>query len=582
VLKAAWHFRHFLRPYQLRLVFGAVLVILMILADLALPWPLKVIVDGALSHKGQHNWLANLIAGGATEPQAILVRALVALAFLVILSALLDFFSDYLMSGAGHRVMRDVRNALFGHLQRLSLAFHNRQRVGDMTVRLAGDIDRLQDMLVAIFDTLLPNSLLLLGLAVAMIVIDPEFGLLALAIAPLLFFVTYRYTLRIKWASRRAREAEAGIAAHASETLTAIHAVQAFSREEHEDRRFASRSQEALGAGLGAIKLKAAFTPMVDVISVMGTILVTYFGARRVMDGRMTLGVLLVFLAYLKSLYQPMRQLSRLAYLVSRGTVSAERVLEVLNADERLPEPHNPPKVSRVAGAVELRDVTFSYAPDLEPVLRNVSMSVEPGEHIGIVGPSGAGKSTFVGLVPRFYDPQEGAVLMDGTDVRSLNLSSVRSQVGLVLQDPILLFGSILDNIRYGDPEAPIERVMEAAEAANVTEFLDTLPDGLLTEIGERGARLSGGQRQRITIARAMLRNAPILILDEPTTGLDPESERLVLGGLRRLAEGRTTFVISHHTTPLVGVNRILSVEEGVISEAGTVLETSVEVFSER
>jgi subfamily B ATP-binding cassette protein MsbA len=582
VLKAAWHFRHFLRPYQLRLVFGAVLVILMILADLALPWPLKVIVDGALSHKGQHNWLANLIAGGATEPQAILVRALVALAFLVILSALLDFFSDYLMSGAGHRVMRDVRNALFGHLQRLSLAFHNRQRVGDMTVRLAGDIDRLQDMLVAIFDTLLPNSLLLLGLAVAMIVIDPEFGLLALAIAPLLFFVTYRYTLRIKWASRRAREAEAGIAAHASETLTAIHAVQAFSREEHEDRRFASRSQEALGAGLGAIKLKAAFTPMVDVISVMGTILVTYFGARRVMDGRMTLGVLLVFLAYLKSLYQPMRQLSRLAYLVSRGTVSAERVLEVLNADERLPEPHNPPKVSRVAGAVELRDVTFSYAPDLEPVLRNVSMSVEPGEHIGIVGPSGAGKSTFVGLVPRFYDPQEGAVLMDGTDVRSLNLSSVRSQVGLVLQDPILLFGSILDNIRYGDPEAPIERVMEAAEAANVTEFLDTLPDGLLTEIGERGARLSGGQRQRITIARAMVRNAPILILDEPTTGLDPESERLVLGGLRRLAEGRTTFVISHHTTPLVGVNRILCVEEGLISEAGTVLETSVEVFSER
>jgi subfamily B ATP-binding cassette protein MsbA len=353
----------------------------------------------------------------------------------------------------------------------------------------------------------------------------------------------------------------------ANETLTSIHAVQAFNREKHEDERFAAQSHEALGAGLVAIKLKAAFTPIVDVVSVMGTVLVVYFGVHRVLSGHMTLGLLLVFLSYLNSLYKPMRALSKLAYLVSRGTVSAERVLEVLNTDQRLPERPGARKVSRLAGEVEFRNATFRYAPELEPVLRDVSLRVEPGERIGVVGPSGQGKSTLVSLIPRFYDPQQGLVLVDGMDVRDLELTSLRSQVSLVLQDPILCYGSILDNIRYGDPDAPMGRVVAAAEAANVSEFVDNLPDGLNTEIGERGARLSGGQRQRIAIARAILRDAPILILDEPTTGLDAESELLVLEGMRRLAEGRTTFVISHHEAPLVGVDRLFQLRPRAVQE---------------
>ena len=567
MLRAAWMFRRFLRPYWQSLVGGALLVIAGIVAGLAQPWTFKVIVDGALTHKPQRGWLPHLISGNSTDPQAILIHALSALVVVVVLSALLSFASDFLMSGAGQHVMKDIRNALFAHMQRLSLAYHTRQRVGDLTTRLSGDMSRLQDMLVAIFDTLIPNSFLLVGLAAAMLIVDIKLGLLALAIAPLLFTVTYRYTMRIRRASRNARDAETQLAAHANETLSAIRAVQAFSREEYEDRRFAERSGEARDAGLVAIRLKAAFTPMIDVVSLLGTVIVTYVGVRRVLDGHLTLGVLLVFLTYLRSLYQPMRALSKLAYLVSRGTVSAERIVEVLNVDDRLIERHGARRLAHVDGRVELRDVTFRYSPDRAPVLRGVSIRVEPGERVGIVGPTGAGKSTFVSLIPRFYDPEHGSVCLDGVDVRDIELTSLRSQVGIVLQEPILFFGSILDNIRYGDPAASMERVLEVAEAAYVNEFVEALPDGLLTEIGERGSTLSGGQRQRIAIARTMLRNAPILILDEPTTGLDADSAALVLAGLRRLTDGRTTFVISHHPEPLVDVDRIFRVGGGILLE---------------
>jgi subfamily B ATP-binding cassette protein MsbA len=569
MLRAAWRFRRYLRRHMAVLAVGATLVVGETAADLAQPWPLKVIIDGAITHKPQHSWLAHVIQGSAQRPEAIVLRSLAALVLLVTMSALLQFVSDYLMSGAGQRVMMDIRNELFAHLQRLSLSFHSRQRVGDLTSRLSGDMNRLQDMLVAIFDTLIPNVVMLVGLASVMLVIDPGFGLLALSIAPLLFVVTYRYTLRIRRASRAAREAEVDLASHANETLASILAVQAFNREEYEDQRFAVRSHEALGAGLLAIKLKASFTPLIDVVSLLGTLVVTYFGVRRVLDGSMTLGLLIVFLAYLNSLYKPMRALSKLAYLVSRGVVSAERVLEALELDERVPERAGARAVL-LRGAVEFRDVTFRYLPDRAPVLEHVSLRVEAGERVGVVGATGAGKSTFLSLVSRFYDPESGAVLVDGIDVRDLRLSSLRSQVSLVLQEPILFHGSILDNIRYGAPNATVDAVLEVAEAAHVTEFLDELPDGLFTDIGERGASLSGGQRQRIAIARALLLRAPIVILDEPTTGLDAVSERLVLDGLTRLSAGRTTFVISHRAAPLVGVDRTIRVSGRRATEVKT------------
>ena len=581
MLRAAYQFRRFLKRFMPAFGWGALIVVMGTLITLAQPWPLKVIVDGAILQRPQTGWLPTLIAGPAPGPnqwngtdwvttipqQTILLRALLATGLLVVMGALFGFASDMLMDRAGEKVVVNLRQALYSHLQRLSLAFHDKQRVGDLVSRVTVDIDRVQSMLVAIFDTFIPNVVMLLGLAIVMIWVDPAFGLMALAIAPPLFWVTYRYTTRIKMAARRAREADSRIASHANETLGSVRSVQAFNREDYEDVRFAERNSESLSAALEAVRLRAIFTPIVDLVSLGGTLLVTYVGARKVVDGSMELGVFLVFLSYLKSLYRPMRALSKMTYVVSRGTTSAERVEQMLNIEDRITQPDHAVMLDRAQGSIEFRDVTFSYQPDLEPVLENASFTVHPGERVGVIGRTGAGKSTLMSLIPRFYDPQQGSVLVDGVDVRTVDLGSLRRQISLVLQEPALFFGTIFSNIHYGDPTAPPDRVWECAEAAHVVEFLKGLPDGINTVIGERGATLSGGQRQRISIARAMLADAPILILDEPTTGLDKESEVLVLDGLHRLSRGRTTLVISHQPTALRDVTRLLHVDGHHITE---------------
>ncbi len=584
MLRAAWRFRRFLRKFLPAFGAGAILVVFGTLIDLLQPWPLAVIIDGAILHKPVTGRVQTLIAGPHSAPnvwngstwvtvtssETILIRCLIALAILVCASAVIDWMSDMLMDSAGEKVVVRIRRATYGHLQRLSLGYHDRQRVGDLTSRVTLDIDRVQAMLVAIFDTFIPNVVMLVGLAVAMILIDPGFGLLALTIAPPLFFMTYRYTMRIKIAARRAREADARIASHANETLSAVRSVQAFNREDYEDDRFAERNSESLGAALESVRLRARFTPFVDLMSLAGTVIVTYVGVHRVLDGSMALGVFLVFLGYVKGLYRPMRALSKMAYVVSRGTTSTERVEDILKQEERIPEAQDPIVVPRFAGRIELDDVSFRYPTGLAPVLAHASLTIEPGERIGIVGRTGAGKSTLASLIPRFYDPDEGEIRIDGNDVRELEIGALRRQVSLVLQEPVVFFGTIADNIRYGDPSASNERLWQVAEAAHVTEFLDRLPNGLDTIVGERGATLSGGQRQRICVARAMLADAPILILDEPTTGLDRESETYVLDGLAQLSHGRTTIVISHHEPALRDVHRIIHVADGRLNQLDT------------
>ena len=346
-----------------------------------------------------------------------------------------------------------------------------------------------------------------------------------------------------------------------------MRSIQAFSREDHEERRFAERNDESLDASLTAVRLKAAFPSVVNMISLAGILLVTYFGVHRIVEGTMSVGLLLVFLSYLNSLYKPMRALSRLAYTISQGTISAERVGELLETDARVPERAGARPAPRLRGAIAFREVTFGYGNGQRPVLQGASFSVEPGQRIGIVGPSGSGKSTLVSLIPRFFDPAAGVIEIDGVDIRDYQLATLRRQISLVLQEPVLFYGTILDNVRYGDPNASMDRVLEAVRAANVDEFLDQLPDGLDTMLGERGVNLSGGQRQRITIARAIVNAAPIVLLDEPTTGLDAVSERLVLEGLERLSAGRTTLMITHLERPLDGVDRILDIRDGKVRE---------------
>ncbi len=570
MLRVFWRFRDVLRPYHAGLLVGSVLILLVAGADVAAPWPLKVIVDNVLRHRPLGPQLGALVGSGARrDPSTLLAVAIGALVVIVAIGALADYLSTFVLDGIGERLTSDLRTKLFGHLQALSLTYHDRQRVGDLTTRLTGDVDYVQDMLIASLSVLVPNLVVLIGIVGVMLLADPGFTLVALAVAPLLFLSTYSYTRRIKRASKVERRKEGEVASTASETLSSIRVVQAYTREPRHFRLFRPRNVERLSAGLEVVGLQAKFSPVVDLIAVAGTALVLWVGVHRVMQGRMSLGLLLVFLAYLSQLYKPMRNLSKLAALVSRGQASADRLQEVLSVHTRVPERPDAIPTPRLRGDVELTSVSFGYEPG-RAVLRDVSLRAHAGEVVALAGPTGVGKSTLVSLIPRFYDPWDGQVLIDGHDVREFTVASLRQAVALVLQESMLFHGTIYDNIAYGAERPTPEQVLAAAEAAYVDEFVRLLPDRYETVVSERATSLSGGERQRIAIARALVRDAPIVILDEPTSSLDAIAEGYVLRSLDRLMTGRTVFVIAHRLSTLRNASRIYVLEASRIVESGT------------
>jgi ATP-binding cassette subfamily B protein len=557
-------FGSFLVPYRGRLTAGAGFTLASAALTLAQPWPLKVIVDNVL--RGQPLDLPLVGTPGRT---ALLNLAIAALISIVVLNALFTYLGSYLMDSSGIRMVADLREALFARLQRHSLRFHAGQRTGDLISRVMSDITRIQDMLIQSFSVLVPNVAMLVGMVVVMLWIDWAFTLLALAVGPPLFVVVVWFKGRIKGASRRARTLEGRLAAQTGETLGAVRVVQAFTREDFEDERFSRQSSSTLAANLEARRLQARFTPLIDVLAGAGTAVVLFVGAHRVLSGELSLGLLLVFLSYVGSLYKPMRQLSKLTYVTARAAASAERVAEIMDAEPDVRDLPDAVPAPRLRGSLRLEDVEFAYV-DGRPVLHDVSLDVEAGQVVAIVGPTGAGKSTIVSLIPRFFDPQRGRVLIDGHDVRSLQLASLRSQIAIVPQEPLLFEGTILENIAYGRIDAGEQDVLRAARSALVDDFVRTLPDGYETMLGERGASLSGGERQRISIARALLRDAPILILDEPTSALDPVSERMLMDALRTLFQGRTAIVIAHRMSTVAGADQVVVVERGRIVERGT------------
>jgi ABC-type multidrug transport system fused ATPase/permease subunit len=562
-------FRRHLHPYWGVLVVGALLEIVTTGLAVAQPWPLKVVVDNVLKAPGHQATIGlPLLDRFEGSPTVLLAAAVIMLLLIVGLSALTDYWSTSLMAGTGERLGNDIRESLFAHLQALSLRYHGEHQVGDLASRVSGDVDRIQDMMVQTLAILVPNILLIGGMVTVMFLVDPVFAALCLGAFPFLAVAVYRSTLHLKQATRRARRLGGEVAAATTETLGAIQVVQAFSLEEQSQSRFRDLNRASLAATLEAVRHQARLSPAVDAAAALSTAMVFWFGANRVLSGTLSLGLLLVFMSYVASLYKPVRNLAKLGYVTSRGIVSAERVRGILSESPDVRDGPYAVAAPTFRGAVRFDDVWFSYGR--EPVLKGIDLSIEPGSTVALVGHTGAGKSTMASLIPRFYDPQRGAILIDGQDIRNNTLASLRGQIALVLQDTVLFRGTLWENVACGRTGAPWDDVDRAIELALVDEFASRLPNGVATMLGERGVNLSGGQRQRIAIARAIVRGAPILILDEPTSALDAGAESLVVDALRNLMRDRTTVVIAHRLSTIRRADRVVVLKGGEIVEDGS------------
>jgi subfamily B ATP-binding cassette protein MsbA len=557
-----------LRPYW-RLLFVAFLAMLVQgTADLLEPWPLKIVFDSALGSKPPPSWLWTWI-GGVPGRTAILTLASLAVVVIAVGGAAGSFTETYLSTKVGKSVGYDLRRMLYHHVQRLSLAFYDRGRTGDMVVRLTSDIDAAEDFISTAVLGLVLDLATLAGMVAVMVWLDPQFSLIALSIAPLLFALVFRFTRRIKEAARAVKTKESDLASVVQESIASARIVKAFAREEFEERRFDRENQETVTLTLRARSLKASLAPLVDVIVSIGTCLVLWFGAHRVLDGRLSSGALLVFVFYLGKMYKPMKDLSKMADTLSKAVVSFERIGELMAVDHAVRDLPGARPAGRLRGQVAFTHVHFAYTPEVV-VLEDVDLAVQAGQRAALVGSTGSGKSTILSLIPRLYDVISGEVAIDGLDVRRYTLQSLRERVSVVLQEPVLFRATIAENIAYGRHGATDADVARAAALAHVDEFAAKLPRGYDTVVGERGETLSGGQRQRITIARAIIRDAPILLMDEPSASLDPESEILIFEGLARLMQGRTSITIAHRLATVRNADVIFVLDAGVIVERGT------------
>lgn len=538
--------------------------------DVLEPWPVKVVIDNILQPKKLSGWLGAFIERHFGHNQNTLLDfAVVAVAAIAIVGAVSSYFEKYLTTSVSQWVTHDLRRAVYNHIQRLSLADYNETRTGDLISRVTDDIEAIQDFINSALLGMFVSVLTLFGMIGVMLYTNWQFTLIALSVVPPLFFLVFHYTRQIKKASRAVRKKESELTSVVEEVLTSERVVKAFAREDYEVRRFEATSLENVETALRARSLKAKLSPLVEIIVALGTALVLFYGTRFAMTGAISAGVLIVFFLYLGRMYKPMRDLSKMTDTVSKALVGYERVQEVLQIDSRVRDLPRAKKAPKFEGRIEFDDVSFSYDGET-PVLENVSFAIEPGQVAAFVGLSGAGKSTIISLIPRFYDPQSGTVKIDGTDIRRYKMKTVREQISFVLQETLLFRTSVWQNIAYGKPDAPRSEIIRAAKLANAAEFIEKMPDGYNTMVGERGLNLSGGQRQRIAIARAIIRDTPILVLDEPTTGLDSSSEQAVLEALERLMKGRTCVVIAHHLSTIRKADVIFVVKDRELVEHGT------------
>ncbi len=534
------------------------------------PWPLKVVIDRVLSHRPSrvpliHAWLDN----APLTAMQILYGSCAAVLCIAVITGLTTYCYTRLLGAVGQRFVFELRRDLFAHMQRLSLRFHDTQKTGDLTTRLTSDIQSIQDFISNGVIAFGSNTLLLSSMAALMFWLNWRFALAALSIAPLMFWMVYRHKLLIKRATRKARASTGLLASLAQETLASIRIVQGLAQEDQIDERFQVQSESSLQAFLESMRYQARIAPVVDFCAAIGLTMVMWYGARSVLAGRITTGDVVIFFAYVNNFYSPMKAITRSTNTFTKASIGAERIVEVLQHQSEVRDRKRARPAPKFKGAIEFRDVSFEYEPGVT-VLSHVNLCISPGQKLAIVGATGAGKSTLVSLVLRFYDPTAGAVLVDGEDIRNYSLRSYREQISLVLQDSLLLSGTIRDNITFGRTDATDAEIRAAAATANADEFIRRFPEGYETRVAEAGTTLSGGQKQRIAIARAVVRDTPILILDEPTSGLDAAAERTVINALERAAAGRTTLVIAHRLSTVRLAQHIVVIDRGSIVEQGT------------
>ncbi|HML34114.1 lipid A export permease/ATP-binding protein MsbA [Sporomusa sphaeroides] len=542
----------YVRPYLPRFIAAIVCILVASGTNLVLPWIIQNVIDDVLTAKDMYK--LNIIAVGIVA--------------VYLLRGFFFFGQNYLMSYIGQKVVIDIREGLYRHFQRLSLSYFEKRQTGSIMSYVTNDVAALQNALVESVIELVTESAVLIGSMAAMFYIHWKLALLTFITMPLVAQAINIFGKRLRTASRVTQERAADITSVLQETISAVRVIKSFVREEYEIGRFNRENYSNFRAQMKTAQISATLTPIIEFLGAIGVTLIIWYGGREVIYGNLSSGALIAFLIYVVNITNPIKRLSRVYSNIQRALAAAQRVFEVLDTEPEIKDMPGAKELPRITGRLTFEQVNFSYKPG-EMALADVSLTVEPGQMVAIVGPSGAGKTTIANLIPRFYDPMNGRITIDGYDIKTITLASLREQIGIVPQETVLFNGSVYENILYGDLKAGEEAIIAAAKAANAHEFIMGMPEGYNTQIGERGSKLSGGQRQRIAIARAILKDPRVLILDEATSALDTESEKLVQDALDKLMVNRTSFVIAHRLSTVQRADIILVMDKGRIIERG-------------
>jgi ABC-type multidrug transport system fused ATPase/permease subunit len=557
-------------PYRKWLMIILVAMLLETIIGLASPWPLKIIIDHVLSEKQLPHelaWLNTLLPGD--HFMALAAICAIALVLLTAIGGLAGYIDNYFTESVAQYFANDLRRRTYHHLQHLSLAYYDTHQVGKLLSTITTDVATIQDFISSTVLNILVDSLTILGMFGLMLWLRWDFAMISVGMAPFLLLYTFRFKKAVKKATHETRKDQAEMIAVIQNGLESIRTVNAFGRQDLEEDRLQKVSMDTVHAALRARKIKSFISPVFALGVSLCTAFVLWRGSFLIRADLMTLGTLTVFLSYMGKFFNPVKDLAKMTVGIAQATVALERIQQILEADIVIPQKPGSRNPGKLKGDIVFDHVFFAYIPGI-PVLKDINISIHSGQRIGICGPTGSGKSTIAGLIPRLYDISSGHITIDGHDIADFTLEGLRREIGFVLQDTMLFYGTIRDNIAYGRPDANEKEIMEAAKLANADEFITKLPKGYHTIIGERGITLSGGERQRIGIARAVVRNSPILILDEPTTSLDMESENIVLEAIERLMTGRTVITISHKLNTILNSDKIFVIKDGMVAEEGT------------